>query len=168
MRAYVELWLQRKLTSRHKIFIFKMASVNKHHLLAVALVILRRRKAFFSRLCSKSPCYFCKDNRIFLNWDRKFLIVSCHFVFDLFIREAIKQNINSNVIQTGLGIFLFFSFSYLTWVSLPFPKKISRTVRIILPDVVFFNHMKVIFYSKNNLALKFIFWQISDYTLNSQ
>ena len=75
-------------------------------------------KHFFSRLCSKSPCCFCKDNRIFLNWDRKFLIVSCHFVFDLSIREAIKQNINSNVIQTGLRIFLIF-FLLLPYVSFP-------------------------------------------------
>ena len=33
-----------KTTSRHKIVVFKMASINKHHLLAVVLVILRRRK----------------------------------------------------------------------------------------------------------------------------
>ena len=33
-----------KTTSRHKIVVFKMASINKHHLIAVALVILKKRR----------------------------------------------------------------------------------------------------------------------------
>ena len=41
--------------------------------------------------------------------DRKFPFVSCHFVFDLFIREAIEQNIQSNAIPTSfLNNFFFF------------------------------------------------------------
>ena len=44
VRAYMKLWLQIKATSRHTIVVFKMASVNKHHLLALVLVILRSRR----------------------------------------------------------------------------------------------------------------------------
>ena len=36
---------------------------------------------------------FVKDNSISLNCNKKFLFASCHFVFYLFIREAIEQNI---------------------------------------------------------------------------
>ena len=60
------------------------------------------------------------NNRIYLNWDRKFLFVSSHFVFDLFIWEAIEQNIQSNAIRTWLrNIFFFFP-------SLPLRKKNLR------------------------------------------
>ena len=43
VRAHVELWLQKKTTSRHKIVVFKIASINKHHLLTVVFVVLRQR-----------------------------------------------------------------------------------------------------------------------------
>ena len=56
----------------------------------------------------KVPVTFVKENRIFLNCDRRFLFVSCHF-FYLFIREPIEQNIQSNAIWMWLRIF-FFSF----------------------------------------------------------
>ena len=45
----MELRLQIKTTSRHKIVVFKMASIDKHHLLAVVLVILRRRRGCENR-----------------------------------------------------------------------------------------------------------------------
>ena len=43
---------------------------------------------------------FVKDKWMFLNCGRKFLFVSCYFVFDLFLREAIEQNIQSNAVRT--------------------------------------------------------------------
>ena len=63
---------------------------------------------------------FVKDSRIFLNCNWKFLFINSNFVFDLFIREAIEQNI-----QSRINFFCFF-FSSLTWVSLRakiFPRK---------------------------------------------
>ena len=50
---------------------------------------------------------FVKDS-IFLNCDRNFLFAGCHFVFDLFIWEAIEQNIQSNSIRTWLRNNFFF------------------------------------------------------------
>ena len=74
---------------------------------------------FFTSLRGTSLLLFVKDSWIFLNWDRKFFIVSCHCVFDLFLREVIEQNIQPNAIRMWLhNFFKFFPLSFLTWVSL--------------------------------------------------
>ena len=63
VRAYVELWLQIKPTSRHKIVIFKMASINKHHLLAVALVNLKKRRRLENRKNEKKKIWMKKMSK---------------------------------------------------------------------------------------------------------
>ena len=61
---------------------------------------------------------FVKDNRIFLNCEKIILFITCHFVFDLSIRDAIEQYSQLNAVQMCLGsIFLFFSFSSVTLFS---------------------------------------------------
>ena len=63
---------------------------------------------------------FVKDNRMFLNCDRKFLFVSCHFVFDFFTREAINKIFNQ--LERDCAIIVSF-FPSLPLPEFPFEQK---------------------------------------------
>ena len=131
---------------------------------------------------------FVKDSRIFLNCNRKFLFINSNFVFDLFIREAIEQNIQSHTVRTWERInFFFFFFSSLTWVSLRakiFPRKKTllkclRTTQSLTENASEWPHLRrfyanvrewtniwlnprpyVVKYANVNAALSFLVMQI--------